>query len=45
MVGLSFSTKQVVIGELFTPTGDNDQDLVSIRRYYDQFDGKYPDKF
>ncbi len=45
MVGLSFSTKQVVIGELFTPTGDNDQDLVFIRRYYEQFDGKYPEQF
>lgn len=45
MVGLSFSTRRVVIGDLFYPTGDNEADLLQIRAYYDQFDGKYPDQF
>ncbi|MAH73507.1 MAG: acyltransferase [Cellvibrionales bacterium TMED49] len=45
MVGLSFSTKRVIIGDLFYPTGNNSADLVAIREYYQQFDGRYPDQF
>ena len=44
MVGLSFSSRRVVLGELFYPTGDNDADLITIHRYYEQFDGKHPDQ-
>ena len=45
MVGLSFSTKRVIIGDLFYPTGNNAADLIAIRKYYEQFDGRHPDQF
>ena len=45
MVGLKYPTKRVFLGDLFHPTGDNEADLVAIREYYNQFEGKYPDQF
>ena len=45
MIGLHFPNKIIQIGELFHPTGDNEADLISIKQYYQQFQGKFPDQF
>ncbi|MDE6384283.1 MAG: 1-acyl-sn-glycerol-3-phosphate acyltransferase [Paramuribaculum sp.] len=42
---LDFATKQILIEETFTPTGDIDSDLRRVKDYYRPFAGKYPDKF
>ena len=45
MIGLHFPNKIIQIGEVFHPTGDNEADLISIKQYYQQFQGKFPDQF
>ena len=45
MVGLNFPEKLVVIGETFYPTGNNENDLLAIQTYYQQFKGKKPEQF
>ena len=45
MVGLNFPKKLVILGETFVPSGDNDNDLKKIKRYYEQFEGKNPSQF
>ncbi len=45
MVGLNFPGKIIFIGDLFHPSGDNDSDLVAIKEYYGQFQGRHPSRF
>lgn len=42
---IDFKTKQIIIEREFTPTGDIDADMKSIKAYYRPFTGKYPEKF
>lgn len=42
---LDFKHKTVIITEQFIPTGDVDADMKTIKKYYSQFTGLYPDKF
>ena len=42
---LDFPNKRIVLGPIFTPTGDNQADIAAIIEYYQQFSGKYPDQF
>ena len=45
MVGLNFPGKIIFIGDLYHPSGDNDADLVAIKEYYSQFQGRHPARF
>ncbi len=44
LVGLDFPTKTLkIVPELFVPSGNHEQDLQQIQRFYaDNFEGKYP---
>ncbi|WP_281615594.1 1-acyl-sn-glycerol-3-phosphate acyltransferase [Flammeovirga sp. SubArs3] len=44
MAGMCFKTKRVVIGERFIPTGNVDDDIVRIKRFFYNFVGKHPEK-
>ena len=43
MVGVDFSNKTIVFGDLFNPSGDKDKDLRFIKDYFDNFTGKRPE--
>jgi len=45
MAYMDYPRKLVGLGPLFTPTGDVDADMASIKRYYAQFKGKNSDQF
>lgn len=42
---IDFKQKKVVITERFTPTGNTEDDIASIKRYYRKFKGLHPEKF
>ena len=42
---IDYKTKNIVIGEIFIPTGDTERDLKLIKEFYRPYEGKYPDKF
>lgn len=41
---LDFSTKRLVCGELYYPTGDKEADIKSLQDFYRQFKGRHPEK-
>ena len=43
MVGVDFTNKTVVFGDLFNPSGEKDKDLRFIKDYFDNFTGKRPE--
>ena len=45
LAALDFRTKEISMERTFTPTGDIDADMRSIKDYYARFTGKYPEKF
>ena len=40
-----FENKEVVIHDIFTPTGDMEADMKAVKNYYKDAKGKYPEKF
>lgn len=42
---IDFATRQILIEQTFTPTGNTEADMRSVKDYYRQFTGKYPEKF
>jgi 1-acyl-sn-glycerol-3-phosphate acyltransferase len=42
---LDYKNKHIFIHQTFTTTGDIDADMASIKHYYKDFTGKYPEKF
>lgn len=42
---IDFGSKEVIIRDTFTPTGDTDADMKRIKEYYRGYRGRYPDKF
>jgi 1-acyl-sn-glycerol-3-phosphate acyltransferase len=44
MVKFDYSTKQIIIGEAFYPTGDKDKDFAQIRKYFQGVKGKISEK-
>jgi 1-acyl-sn-glycerol-3-phosphate acyltransferase len=42
---LDFPTKRIIIGDVFEPSGDNHADLETIKDWYKQYEGKFPDQF
>ena len=45
MAGVDFSNKTIQLGDFFSPTGNVEQDLESIREYFSNFSGKRPEFF
>jgi len=42
---IDFGQKRVIIERTFTPTGDLDADMTSVKNYYRNFTGRHPEKF
>ena len=42
---IDYSTKNIIIEETFTPSGDIEKDMRAIKDYYRPFVGRYPEKF
>lgn len=42
---IDYKHKKVIITERFAPTGNTEDDIASIKRYYRNFMGLYPEKF
>lgn len=42
---MDYSTRHSGLGPVFTPTGDVDADMASIKAFYAPFKGKNPDQF
>jgi 1-acyl-sn-glycerol-3-phosphate acyltransferase len=45
MAYMDYPRKLVGLGPLFKPTGDVDNDMAEIKRYYAQYKGKNSDQF
>jgi 1-acyl-sn-glycerol-3-phosphate acyltransferase len=44
LISIDASTKSIEIGKIFNPTGDNEEDLAFIQKYYSSFRGINPQK-
>lgn len=42
---IDFASKSVIIEQTFSPTGNVDADMRSVKDYYRPFTGRYPEKF
>lgn len=42
---IDYSTKDIIIENTFTPSGDIEKDMRAIKDYYRPFVGRYPEKF
>jgi len=42
---LDYEHKEIIIRDVFTPTGDIEADLRTVKNYYAPYKGKYPEKF
>ena len=40
---LDFGKRRILLGTVFTPTGDLERDMAAIRAHYDQFTGRNPE--
>ena len=45
MAGVDFSNKTIQLGDFFSPTGNVEKDLETIKDYFGQFSGKRPELF
>ena len=43
LAGIDFSNKTIQLGDFFTPSGDIEKDLASIKDYFSNFSGKCPE--
>ena len=44
LISIDATTKNIEIGKIFNPTGDNEEDLAFIQKYYSSFRGINPQK-
>ncbi|RMG99284.1 MAG: acyltransferase [Chloroflexi bacterium] len=44
-VALDYSSKSIIIGEAFYPTGDLEEDLARLQAFYANVTAKFPEKF
>ena len=42
---LDFSNKNIMVNDIFIPTGDIGNDMLAIKTFYRPYCGKYPEKF
>lgn len=45
LAGFDFPSRCLVIGERFTPDGDNDADIARIKQCFSRYSGKKPEQF
>ena len=44
-VSLDFSKKEILFGDIFTPSGNNKKDISDLKYYYSIFTPKHPEKY
>ncbi len=42
---LDFAKKEILLGKAFTPSGNNDEDIKILKKYYSVFKAKHPEKY
>ena len=42
---LDFKKKEILLGEIFKPSGDNTKDILDLKKYYSAFAPKHPENF
>jgi len=42
---ICFSKKEILLGKVFTPTGNNKKDIRDLQEYYKVFTAKHPEKY
>ena len=42
---IDFAKKEILLGNAFTPSGNNPQDIINLKKYYSIFTPKYPEKY
>ncbi len=42
---LDFSKKEILLGKVFKPSGDNKKDILDLKKYYSVFKPKHPEKY
>ena len=42
---LDFAKKEILLGKAFTPSGNNDEDIKILNKYYSVFKAKHPEKY
>ena len=42
---LDFKKKEILLGKIFKPSGDNTKDILDLKKYYSAFAPKHPEKF
>ena len=42
---LDFKKKEILLGEIFKPSGDNTKDILDLKKYYSEFAPNHPEKF
>ena len=44
-VSLDFKKREILFGNAFLPSGDNERDIKQLKEYYSVFTAKNPDKY
>ena len=42
---IDFAKKEILLGNVFTPSGNNSQDILNLKKYYSVFTPKHPEKY
>lgn len=45
LIGIDYRTKSIVAGKVIYPSGDVDADMIEIKEYFKQFQGRNPENF
>lgn len=45
LAAIDYKDKKIILSQQFTPTGDTEADMRSIKEYYSRFNARYPEKF
>ena len=42
---LDFAKKEILLGDTFTPSGNNEKDIADLKKYYSEFVPKHPERY
>jgi len=42
---IDFATKEILLGKVFVPSGDNKKDIRDLQDYYKVFTARHPEKY
>jgi 1-acyl-sn-glycerol-3-phosphate acyltransferase len=42
---IDFAKREILLGNVFTPSGNNTQDIIDLKKYYSVFTPKHPEKY